>query len=608
MTRTFVFVVALAVCVLAGTEAGAQGPPPGGVVTLPIDDYRALRARARDAGVSPPAQAVLTRIDYTLAVDGDLVTGQAALTIDVVGAGWTALPLPAGLAIREARLDGQPLVIDAGPPPTVHLSRTGRAVLRLDLAFVPVESGGTVRLALPASSAAVTRVALTIPGTTHRIAADGGVVAARDDRGDVTAWTIHGRPGAALALDWTRRRDDPRAVAPLRLAASLDTTAGVRDTLLQLAVAATIDVRQGLAREVTLDVPPGLTVTAVTGAGVDDWRMEGRGLRVTFLEPVASSARLDLRAEAPATGDTVGIPLVRVRSAERETGTVAVDVGQEAEVVDARAAGLDAVDPRTSPGGRPAASPSARTFRFQPAAGSLDRRLDLTIARYAAAAVPVATVDEARYRAFAAASGRLLVEARYLVRNNQRSALAVRLPDGASLWLVRIGGRAVHPGRADDGQLVVPLETAPTGDAPATSVVTVVYLRQDAPWNAGGRAAVPLPAIDLPVARSAVLVQHPPRTRLDVDDGPFRISDDVDTFARPLSAGPPRASVDDARSGAPPEVLALIAEARGASATALEPVPDAELAFPVAGPSTFLRAELTPEAVVPVLVVTLRKR
>lgn len=608
MTRTFVFVVALAVCVFARSDAAAQGPPPGGVVTLPIDDYRALRARARDAAVAPAAQAALTRIDYTLAVDGELVTGQAALTIDVVGAGWTSLSLPAGLAIREARLDGQPLVIDAGPPPTVHLSRAGRAVLHLELAFVPVDSGDTVRLALPASSAAVTRVALTIPGTTHRIAADGGVVAVRDDRGGATRWTIHGQPGAALALDWARRRDDARAVAPLRLAASLDTTAGLRDTLLQLAVAATLDVRQGLAREVTLDVPPGVTVTAVTGAGLDDWRMDGRGLRVTFLEPVASSARLDIRAEAPATGETVGIPLVRVRSAEQETGTVAVDVGQEAEVVDARAAGLDAMDPRSSPTARPVASPSARTFRFHPAAGSLDRRLDLTIARYAAAAVPVATVDEARYRAFAAASGRLLVEARYLVRNNQRSALAVRLPDGARLWQVRLGERAVRPGRADDGQLVVPLETAATGDAPATSVVTVVYLRQDAPWNAGARATVPLPAIDLPVARSALLLQHPPRTRLEVDDGPFRVSDDVDTFARPMRPGAARASVDDARAGAPPEVLALIAEARGASAAAPEPVPDAELEFPVAGPSTFLRAELTPEAVAPMLVVTLQKR
>lgn len=608
MTRTQVFVVALAVCLLARIDADAQAPPPGGVVTLSIDDYRALRARARDAAVAPPATAALTRIDYTLAVEGELVTGQAALTIDVVGAGWVAVPLPAGLAIREARLDGQPLVIDAGPPPTVHLSRAGRAVLRLDLAFVPVESGGTVRLTLPSSPAAVTRVALTIPGTAHRIAADGGVVAARDERGDATAWTIHGRPGAMLALDWARRRDDPRAAAPLRLAASLDTTAGVRDTLMQLAVAATLDVRQGLAREVTLQVPSGVTVTAVTGAGIDDWRMDGRGLRVTFLEPVASSTRLDIRAEAPAMGDTVGIPLLRLPSAEREVGTVAVDVGQEAEVVGARVAGLDAVDPRTSPGARPAASPSARTFRFQPAPGSLDRRLDLTIARYAAEAVPVATIDEARYRAFVAASGRLLVEARYLVRNNQRSALAVRLPDGARLWQVRLGERAVRPGRADDGQLVVPLETARAGDAPATSVVTVVYLRHDAAWSTGARAAVPLPAVDLPVARSALLLQHPPRTRIAVDDGPFRLSDDLDTFARPLRPGTPPASYDDARSGAPPEVLALIAEARGASVVAAEPVPDAELEFPVAGPSTFLRAELTPESVAPALVVTLQKR
>ncbi len=66
MTRTHVFVVALAVCLFAVPGAGAQGPPPGGAVTLPLEDYQALRARARQAGATPPARATLTRIDYAL--------------------------------------------------------------------------------------------------------------------------------------------------------------------------------------------------------------------------------------------------------------------------------------------------------------------------------------------------------------------------------------------------------------------------------------------------------------------------------------------------------------------------------------------------------------
>jgi hypothetical protein len=604
-----VFVVVLALCVIAVPYADAQAPPPGGVVTLPIDDYQALRARARQAGATPAAQATLTRLDYTLAADGELVTGEARLTIDVQGTGWVAVPLPAGLAIREARLDGQPLVVDAGPPPTVHLSRAGRAVLHLTLAFVPAEAAGTATLSLPASTAAITRVVLDIPGTAHRVTATGGVVVARSERGDRTSWTIHARAAAPLVLDWTRRRDDPRASAPLRLAATLDTTAGIRDALMQLAVTATLDVRQGLAREVALQVPAGVTITAVSGPGVDDWRTEGRVLRVLFVEPVAVAARLDIRAEAPAVGDTVAIPLLRLPTAEREIGTVAVDVGQEAEVVDARVAGLEVVDARTTAGARLVAAPSARTFRFQPAAGAIDRRLDLTIARYAAEAVPVATIDEARVRAFAASSGRVLIEARYLVRNNQRSALAVRLPGGAHLWQARVGDRAVRPGQADDGRLVLPLETARAGDAPATSVVTVVHLWQDTPWTIGGRATVALPAIDLPVARSAVLLHHPPRTRVTVGEGPFRLSDDLDTFTTPLGQAAPRATYDDARSGAPPEVLALVAEARGVPATApIEPPSEALLDFPEAGPSVFLRAELTPELVAPVLVLSLQKR
>ena len=609
MTRTHVFVVALAVCLFAVPGAGAQGPPPGGAVTLPLEDYQALRARARQAGATPPARATLTRIDYALAADGELVTGEARLTIDVQGTGWVAVPLPGGLAIGEARLDGQPLVVDAGPPPTVHLSRAGRAVLHLTLALVPAEAAGTVSVSLPASTAAITRVALDIPGTAHRVTASGGVVVDRVERENRTSWTIHARSAAPLVIDWTRRREDPRASAPVRLAATFDTTVGIRDALMQLAVTATLDVRQGLAREAALLVPVGVSVTTVSGDTVDDWRVEDRVLRVLFVEPVGARARLDIRAEAPAVGDAVTIPLLRLPAAEREIGTVAVDVGQEAEVVDARVAGLDTVDARATTGMRVVATPSARTFRFHPASGASERRLDITIARYAAEAVPVATIDEARVRAFAAASGRVLVEARYLVRNNQRSALAVRLPGGARLWQARVGDRAVRPGRADDGRLVLPLDTARAGDAPATSVVTVVYLWHDAPWTSGSRATVALPAIDLPVARSAVLLHHPPRMRVAVDGGPFRVSDDLDTFAAPLGEVQPRATFADARSGAPPEVLALVAEARGVLATVpVEPQADALLDFPQAGPSVFLRAELTPELVAPVLVLSLQKR
>jgi hypothetical protein len=52
-------------------------------------------------------EATLTRVDYDLRIDGDLAAGRASLTVDVLKDGWVRVPIPAGLLVREAKLDGK---------------------------------------------------------------------------------------------------------------------------------------------------------------------------------------------------------------------------------------------------------------------------------------------------------------------------------------------------------------------------------------------------------------------------------------------------------------------------------------------------------------------
>ena len=56
---------------------------------------------------APPVDATLTRVDYDLRIDGDLAAGRASLTVDVLKDGWVRVPIPAGLLVREAKLDGK---------------------------------------------------------------------------------------------------------------------------------------------------------------------------------------------------------------------------------------------------------------------------------------------------------------------------------------------------------------------------------------------------------------------------------------------------------------------------------------------------------------------
>ena len=135
-----------AVCVMTAGAAWAQEPPRAdGWVVLPIDEYRALRARAFPSTpdpAPPPVDATLTRVDYDLRVSGETVTGQARLAIDVLKQGWVSVQVPAGLLVRDARMDGRPVAFSAsdGAPPRVLISRPGRSTLTLDL-VMPIASG-----------------------------------------------------------------------------------------------------------------------------------------------------------------------------------------------------------------------------------------------------------------------------------------------------------------------------------------------------------------------------------------------------------------------------------------------------------------------------------
>jgi hypothetical protein len=130
--------------IFPGSSTLAQTSTSGndGWVVLPVSEYVALRRAAQppDAEpVPPPVEATLSRIDYDLKVDGDLASGEARLTVDVIKEGWLRLALPQGLLIRDAKLDGQPVTLvthpaDKGPGiGELLLSKTGRSILTLKI-------------------------------------------------------------------------------------------------------------------------------------------------------------------------------------------------------------------------------------------------------------------------------------------------------------------------------------------------------------------------------------------------------------------------------------------------------------------------------------------
>ena len=589
---------------------------------LPVDEYKALRERANPQPVQPtppPVDATLTRIDYDLRIENDAVAGRALLTIDVMRDGWTRVQIPAGLMVRDARIDGQPVSLVEGPPPHVLLSRSGRVVLTLDIALPLTASAGSESIALPASAAPISRAILTLPRSGVDLSVSGGFVAERTESPGESRWTSFGRPSQPLTLSWKRKADDRRAELPLRTRARITSMIALGEDVSQITSAVKVEVLQGVAREVVLAIPQGVAVNQVNGATVGEWTVANGQLRVRLLDPVISEASFLVQGDLRTPRDgVVPLPLVRVPAAERETGGIAVDVVGAGEVAERAIRGLEPADPSELGeivAGRE--SPSMIAFRLRPLAGSEPRSLAVNVVRFIPQAVLIANVEEARYRALASEDGSLLVEARFAVRNNQRSFLKVTMPASSTVWSAKVGGRPIRPGVAERGAVLLPLEKGRAGEEAPTFVVEMTYLQRIPEWIDKGTAQLELPALDLPVSRTGVELHHSPRFRVALQAGTFRVEDDPGPFAAALRS--PRGAARNVNvAGSTPSVAAADQETKlqalvdrfrneagGRTVVGTLPV---HVTFPQFGPSVFLASELTAESNAPAIALAFRRR
>ncbi len=620
-----------ALLLLGAVVASAQSSAaPDGWVVLPVDDYRALRQAAFPSEREPeppPIEATLTRIDYDLKVDGDLASGEARLTIDVIKDGWARVAIPGGLMIRQARLDGRPvsLINGAGDKGAgmsyVLLSRKGRALLTLEI-VAPVSSvAGTEMLKLPASASAVSRATVVLPGKSDHgvdVRVTGGLLFERTETADGSRWVAHGRGNEAMTFAWKRRVEDQRATLPLRLRGSLTELVGLGEDTTQINAEVQVEVLQGLARDVRVQLPAQFTIDQVAGAMVADWEVTGQELVVSFLEPVQQTTRFTLRGEMrlPRDGD-VAVPLIRLPAAERETGGVAVEVLGAGEIKDRQAAGLEETEAADL--GQLIASrqsPSLIAFRLRPSEGKAARSLAVRVARYTPQAVLTANVEEAVYNALVTEEGKLLVNARLAVRNNQRSFLKLNLPASATLWSVAVAGRPVRPGRAPDGSLLVPLEKTKGGEESPAFAVEVAYLDRVGTWGEKGRARLALLSVDMPISKSSLLLHYSPLFRLTPVPGSFRAAPYEAPASAALRGGAagavsfdPQSAVNATANAAGSDAMQAMVSKLQQSGRAARPVRNLPVlvAFPHFGPSIFLASELTSENQQPALEVDFQR-
>jgi len=532
---------AAALCI--AQEKSPESSHAAGWVVIPVDEYKVLRAKAypveRDPE-PPPLEATLTRVDYDLRVTGELAEGRANLTVDVLKDGWVRVPVPSGLLVREARLDGK--LVSLVPSPqgkggghlSALLAHSGRWVLTLDVDVPVATTTGDESISLPSTESGVTRASIELPRQGIDLRIGGGILSDKSESSGETKWLAYGRGNEALTFVWRKKTEDHHVELPLRMRGSLTQLTSLSEDSTSVYAEAAIDVVQGAAREVRIQIPEKITINQVSGAMVADWEMKNGELAVSFLEPVDHSARFVIAGEARLPRDgIIDVPLLRLLHAERDNGGVAVEILGAGEIKGQKVQGLEDAD-ATDLGEMIASrqSPALVAFRARAGEAGATRSLSVNVARYDQQAVLMANVEEARYDVLVSTDGKELVQARYAVRNNQRNFLKIALPSGASVWSATLGGKPVRPGQSPDGNLLLPLEKSRGGEDAPAFVVEIMYVTKAGAWQEKGKETVSLPALDLPISRTGMLLYYPPMFRVTAEPGTFR----TEEYHSPVSA------------------------------------------------------------------------
>lgn len=545
--------VAMAAGTLAPLAASAAEPER---VTLSLKEFLQLYEKSRDRKKDPekaPRAFSLSAASYVgevLVEDGEPTSAvfTARMRVQVHKAeGWIKVPLlTRSVALQKATVNGRPAaVVLEGGAYTLVTDQRGTLDVSLEFATNVTNSVGTSSFAFDLVPSGATEVELAVPVDENLefTVANARRVTKRQERGRrVVTATLP--PQGALNVRWQRKvpttveeGGDPEKTKA-RVYSEVYTLASVGDGLLR--AQATVDSTILFAGVDTfeLDVPDGMTLLDVKGAGLRDWSLADDGKLVVTLNYAAEnrySLSLDMEKVIGEGSVNVDAPLVVPLGVERSKGWVGVEARGNLEIDAGDVQGATSVDVRTLPGqilGR-TSQPVLLGYKYL----ASDAKVPLVVSAHDDVDVLVTLLDQADATTMFTQDGRRLTSVRYEVRNNRRQFLRITLPEGAELWSSAVAGRAVTPATSEGAILVPLIRSQSQGGGLASFAVEVVYVESgEAPGDNGkGSFYARLPKPDVPTTYVGWTVYAPDEAKVKADksDGTLRY---VPMLSRPLGA------------------------------------------------------------------------
>ncbi len=253
-----------------------------------------------------------------------------------------------------------------------------------------------------------------------------------------------------------------KTVAPERkrgqFDAQIDTLVSLGDVTMKASASVEIDVKSGTLLDLTLQVPGGLNVLAVSGPSLrtHDLRQAedgGQIIALEFTREMEGQFRIEVTYERimDSAAAEAAVPAISVADAEVEHGRIAIEALTAVEVRATTVERLSSLDINELPQQLvlKTTNPILLAYRYVNAKPPF--KLALKITRHKEIDVQVAAIERADYKSLVTRDGLAVTTAQLLVRNSQRQFLRLALPPDSQVWSVFVDGKPEKPAFATDG-------------------------------------------------------------------------------------------------------------------------------------------------------------
>jgi len=237
-----------------------------------------------------------------------------------------------------------------------------------------------------------------------------------------------------------------------------------------------------------ITIPESAGNLAIDGQDVQSWRRDGETVIVSLNRPALGAATLLATFEHPMSNDggTLQLGQVEPQGVDTERGYLQVvsplQVKSEAKASET----LLALQPNELPPELQLLTNAPTIAVYQYAGRPFSLALDVQWFEQAESIPRV--IEFAKLQTQVSRDGQVVTDARYFVKSRGKGALKLQLPDGATLWEAKVGGKTVNA-RAEDGATLIPL---PSLNDPDSATEVSVRYGWAADWANRLRLAAPV--------------------------------------------------------------------------------------------------------------------